>query len=141
MGNSSVLEICGHTIPSDNNQTAISMAGISYQNSCMTGKQCAFLTKRLEKDHFFLKLGLEFQLQLSGHPVIVTDQPNLFMEYGVHPSLDEHCQHQTIFRELNISLACLPPYKRTVWDYSKSDVQSIRGSLQQTDWPIDIPRP
>ena len=29
-----------------------------------------FLTTRLEKDHFFLKLGLEFQLQLSGHPVL-----------------------------------------------------------------------
>ena len=35
----------------------------------MAGKQCAFLTKRLVKGHFFLKLGLEFQLQLSGHPV------------------------------------------------------------------------
>ena len=68
--------------------------------------------------------------------LIVTDQPNLFMEYGVHPSLDEHCQHQIIFGELNISLACPPPYKRTVWDYSKSNVQSIRGLLQQTDWPL-----
>ena len=35
----------------------------------MAGNNVLFLTKRLEKDHFFLKLGLEFQLQLSGHPV------------------------------------------------------------------------
>ena len=46
--------------------------------------------------------------------LIITDQPNLFMEYGVHPSLDEHCQHKIIFGELNISLPCPPPYKRTV---------------------------
>ena len=70
--------------------------------------------------------------------LIITDQPNLFMEYGVHPSLDEHCQHQIIFGELNISLPCPPPYKRTVWDYSKSDIQSIRDSLQQTDWPLTL---
>ena len=65
--------------------------------------------------------------------LIITDQPNLFMEYAVHPSLDEHCQHQIIFGELNISLPCPPPYKRTAWDYSKSDIQSIR---EQTDWPL-----
>ena len=28
----------------------------------MAGKQCVFLPKRLEKDRFFLKLWLEFQL-------------------------------------------------------------------------------
>ena len=37
----------------------------------MAGKQCAFSDQKAGKDHFFLKLGLEFQLQLSGHPVSV----------------------------------------------------------------------
>ena len=71
--------------------------------------------------------------------LIITDQPNIFMEYGLHPSLDDHCQHQIVFGELNISLPCPPPYKRTVWDYSKSDIQSIRDLLKQTDWPLTCP--
>ena len=43
-----------------------------------------FLTKRLEKDNFFLKLGLEFQLQLSGHPVnviVTVANTNWMLEY------------------------------------------------------------
>ena len=63
--------------------------------------------------------------------LIITDQPNIFMEYGVHLSLDEHCQHQIVFCELNFSIPCSPPYKRTVWDHSKSNIKSIRTSQQQ----------
>ena len=33
--------------------------------------------------------------------LIITDQPNLFIESGVHPSLDGHCQHQIIYGKLN----------------------------------------
>ncbi len=46
--------------------------------------------------------------------LIITDQPNMLIDYGVHPSLDEHCQHQIIYGKLNISLPYPPPYKRTV---------------------------
>ena len=66
--------------------------------------------------------------------LIITDQPKIFMKYGVHPSLDQHCQHQIVFGELNISLPCPPPYKRTVWEYSKSNILSIRNSLKETNW-------
>ena len=47
--------------------------------------------------------------------LIVTDQPNMFVEYGVHPSLDPHCKHQIIFGKINVSLPSPPPYKRTIW--------------------------
>ena len=33
---------------------------------------------------------------------ILTDQPNFFIESGVQPSLDSHCQHQIIYGKLNI---------------------------------------
>ena len=46
--------------------------------------------------------------------LIITDQPNFFVEYGLHPSLDEHCQHQIIYGKLNLSLPSPPTYKRTV---------------------------
>ena len=34
--------------------------------------------------------------------LIVNDQPNLFVESGVHPSLDVHCQHQLVYGKLNL---------------------------------------
>ena len=49
--------------------------------------------------------------------LIITDQPNLFVNFGVHSSLDDHCQHQIIYGKLNISV---PPYKRKGWYYAKA---------------------
>ena len=66
--------------------------------------------------------------------LITTDQPNLFVNSGVHPSLDEHCQHQIIFGKLNISVPSPPPYKRLVWDYGKADAQAIRKQIHDIDW-------
>ena len=40
-----------------------------------------------------------------------------------------------MFGELNISLPSPPKYKRTVWNYSKSNILSIRNSLKETNWP------
>ena len=66
--------------------------------------------------------------------LISTDQPNMFIDYGVHPSLDEHCQHQIIHGKLNVSLPSLPPYERKIWDYSKTDVPMIIESVNKIDW-------
>ena len=65
--------------------------------------------------------------------LIITDQPNMLVDYGVHPSLNEHCQHQIIHGKFNISLPSPPPYKRTVWDYPKADVQMIIESINKVD--------
>ena len=66
--------------------------------------------------------------------LIVTDQPNFFVASGVHPSLDEHCQHQIIYGKLNVSLLSPPPYRRAIYDYSKADVHVIRESISSADW-------
>ena len=42
---------------------------------------------------------------------IVTDQPNLFIDHGIHSSLDNCCHHQIIHGKLNVSVPLLPPYK------------------------------
>ena len=65
---------------------------------------------------------------------IITDQPNLFVESGVNPSLDEHCQHQMIYGKLGVCIPPPPPYKRTVWDYAKSDTEKIKNEVNSTDW-------
>ena len=67
----------------------------------------------------------------------------MFVDFGVHLSLDEHCQHQNIHGKLNGSLSSPPPYKRTVWDYSKADVQMFIESINKIDWTacFDGPNP
>ena len=36
--------------------------------------------------------------------LIITDQPNLFVDFGIHPSLDNHCQYQIIHGKINLLL-------------------------------------
>ena len=66
--------------------------------------------------------------------LIITDQPNIFIESGVHPSLDDHCQHQIVFGKINISIPYPPPYNRTLWDYAKSNDQAIKIAISSVDW-------
>ena len=42
--------------------------------------------------------------------LIITDQPNLFVDFGIHPSLDNCCHHQIIHGEVNLSVRSPPPY-------------------------------
>ena len=46
--------------------------------------------------------------------LIITDRPNLFIDNGVHPSLDKRCHHNIIFGEMHLSVPHAPPYKRKV---------------------------
>ena len=48
--------------------------------------------------------------------LIFTDQPNLVVESGVHPSLHEQCHHQLVYGKLSVSNVKLPPYKRRIWE-------------------------
>ena len=43
--------------------------------------------------------------------VIITDQPNLFVDYGIHSSLDNCCHHQIIYGKVNISIPSPHPIK------------------------------
>ena len=68
--------------------------------------------------------------------LIITDQPAFFVETGVNPSLDDFCQHQIVHGKVNIAIPFPPPYKRTVWDYSKADILNIRSVLRNIDWHL-----
>ena len=57
--------------------------------------------------------------------LIITDQPNLFVDYGIHSSLDNFCHYQIIHGKVNVSVSSPPPYKRQVWDYSKANKYGI----------------
>ena len=52
--------------------------------------------------------------------LIITDQPNLFVDFGEHPSLDNHCEHHIIDGKINISVPPPPPLKRKIWYYARA---------------------
>ena len=66
--------------------------------------------------------------------LIFTDQPNLFIEFGIHPSLHEQCHHQIIYGELYGKNPVPPPYFRKLWFYDRADIASIRKSLSMFRW-------
>ena len=70
---------------------------------------------------------------LSCIDLIFTDQPNLVVDSGVHPSLHPNC-HQIIFCKFNLMIEYPPPYERLVWDYKHSDEKAIAKALDQVDW-------
>ena len=66
--------------------------------------------------------------------LLFTDQAYAFSDSGVIPSPDPRCKHQLIYGNINFCVPCPPPYKRTIWDYNKSDVNKIQASLSAIDW-------
>ena len=66
--------------------------------------------------------------------LIFTDQPNLIIESGVHPSLHEQCHHQIVYGKLSVSNIALPPYTRKIWYYDKADFVAIRKSIEMFTW-------
>ena len=45
------------------------------------------------------------------------NQPNLFLETGVHPSLHEQCHHHIVFAKITADNLAPPPYNRKIWFY------------------------
>ncbi len=66
--------------------------------------------------------------------LIFTDQPNLFIESGVHASLHEQCHHQIVYGKLSVSNLVPPPYTRRVWYYDKANINAIQSSIDLFDW-------
>ena len=66
--------------------------------------------------------------------LIITDQPNLFIDYGIHSSLDNCCHHQIIHGKVNISIRSPSPFNRKIWDYAKAIKDETQECLNNIDW-------
>ena len=66
--------------------------------------------------------------------VIFTDQPNLFLESGVHPSLHENCHHQIVCGKLNVRVLSPLPFRRWSWFFDRANVTSIKNSIDMFHW-------
>ena len=63
--------------------------------------------------------------------LVFTNQPNLVIDSGVHPSLHTNCHHQIVYCKLNLNIKFPPPYERLVWDYNKADAEKIQKSIEK----------
>ena len=66
--------------------------------------------------------------------LIFTDQPNLIVDSGVHPSLHTNFHHQIAFWKFNFINEYSAPYQRLIWDYKTANVNSIKQALYQVNW-------
>ena len=61
--------------------------------------------------------------------LIFTDQANLIVDSGVHPSLQSNCHHQITYCKLNLNTEYPPPHECLVWDYNRANVEGIKNPL------------
>ena len=73
---------------------------------------------------------------MSWIDLIFTDQPNLIVDSGVHPSSHSNCHHQITYFKLNISIEYPPPYEHLVWDYNRANVEGIKKSIESVNWEL-----
>ena len=66
--------------------------------------------------------------------LIFTNQPNLVVDSGTHPSLYTNSHHQIIHCKIDLQVEYPPPYQRYVWDYAKASKDGILSALQNVDW-------
>ena len=62
------------------------------------------------------------------------DQPNLFTETGVHPSLNPLCHHHIVYGELNVRCPPIPNFTRKIWDYAAANGHAIQQCIETFDW-------
>ena len=67
-----------------------------------------------------------------------TDQPNLFIDFGIRPSLHENCHHQIIYSKFDLEIFYPPPYERTVWHYQHANTDLIKRFGENFDWDRPI---
>ena len=66
--------------------------------------------------------------------LIFTSQPNLVVDFAIHPSLHENCHYQIIYSKFDLKIFYPPPYERTVRYYQQADMELIKRSLENFDW-------
>ena len=70
--------------------------------------------------------------------LIFTDQPNLIVDSGVHPSLHSNCHHQITYCKLNLNIEYPPPYERLVWDYNRANIEGNKKSIDSVNWEVMV---
>ena len=70
--------------------------------------------------------------------LIFTEQPNLVVDGGVHPTLHSNCPHQIVLCKFNFKIEYPPQYERLVWDYRKANSENLRKSIDMVNWEAKV---
>ena len=62
--------------------------------------------------------------------LIFTDQSNLVVDSGTHSFLNPKFHHQITYCKFNLNIKYPPLYQRLVWDYKKTNAESIKRSIE-----------
>ena len=66
--------------------------------------------------------------------LVITDQPNLFLDSGTRTSLDLYCHHQIICCKVNIRIPPPPPLDRKIWHFNRANLAAIKRSMINFPW-------
>ena len=66
--------------------------------------------------------------------LIFTDQPNIVLNSGTKPSLDNYCHHQIIFCKVNFNIPPPPPFVRKIWKYDRANAYLIKRAVSEFPW-------
>ena len=66
--------------------------------------------------------------------LVVTNQPHLVIDSGVHSSLSSTCHHKIVFAKLSLKVEDPPPYERIFWYYFRADKASINQAINAINW-------
>ena len=66
--------------------------------------------------------------------LILTSEPNLITDSGVHSPLYSNCHHQVIFAKFDLEVVYPPLYAREVWHYKNANTELIRRAINEFNW-------
>ena len=66
--------------------------------------------------------------------LIFTNQLNLVVDSGTHPSLQTNCHHQIIHCKINLQVEYPLPCQRHIWNFAKANKDVLLSVLQNVDW-------
>ena len=92
------------------------------------------LDELIESNNLFQLIDQAIHIRVNSRScidLIITHQPNLFVDNRVHPSSEKHCHHNIMFGKMNLFVPHPPPYKTKVWDYSKAKKKDANIHLFQ----------
>ena len=65
---------------------------------------------------------------------VITDQPNLVLDYGTCASLDSFCHREITYCKVNFNIPPPPPFERKIWYYGRANIPLLKRSMVNFPW-------
>ena len=106
----------------------------NYDKTSFEGSTIESITLQFGLHQLKNKTAQLLQNSSSCSDLIVTSQPNVLVELGVHPPLHPNCHHKTIFAKFSLKIYYSPPYLRKVWHYKEANTDLSKRAVNNFNW-------